>query len=132
MMTLLEAVESSYSPGMSRMQQDVRAGRSAQGVSFETSHLAESGANPSPLASFGRGQGNLHLPEAAPASVRGDGERRVSGGQRSDWPLDAHCVPGVGQLQILLHAATPHCSAAGDQQPPHATGQPLSNYSVLF
>lgn len=132
MVALLEAVESSYSPAMSSMQQDVRAGSGAQSVSFVVSYLVvESCTNLSSLASAGRGEGHLHLPEAAAASVREHGERRVSRGQRSDRPLDAHRVPGVGQLQILLHAATPHCSAAGDLQPPRATGQPPSRHCVL-
>lgn len=47
MVTQLEAVESSYSPAMSSMQQDVRAGSGAQGVFLENSYLAvESAANP--------------------------------------------------------------------------------------
>lgn len=93
--------------------------------------LWKSDANPSSLASAGRGEEHLRLPEAAPASVRGHGERRVSRGQRSDRPLDAHRVPGVGQLQILLHSPTPHCPTAGDGQPPRATGQPPSRQCVL-
>lgn len=50
MMTLLEAVESSYYPAMTSIQQDVHAGSGAQGVFFDILYLTvESGTNPSSL-----------------------------------------------------------------------------------
>lgn len=75
------------------------------------------------LTSFGGGKGHLHLLEAAAAPVWGHGDCRVFWCQGSDWPFDAHSVPGVGQLQILQLPSTPHRSAAGDLQSPHTAGQ---------
>lgn len=75
------------------------------------------------LASLRGGKGHLHLLEAPTATVWRHWERGVSWCQESNRPFDAHSVPGVGQLQILQHPSTPHCSAAGDLQPPYTAGQ---------
>lgn len=98
----------------------------------------------SSLGSLGGSKGHLHLLEASAASVWGHGEHRVPWSQGSNWPFDAHSVPGVGQLQILQHPSTTHCSAPGDLQPPHTAGHlqrflsvkwqsnPTSLFLVLF
>lgn len=130
---LLEAAESCYSPALTNIQQDVLAGK-VKNMS-ERSYMLECSTcvcnfvwiwaprHHLHLASIGRGQRHLHLLEAPAVSVWGDGECWVSWCQGSHWPFDAHSVSGLGKLPVLQHPSTPHCSAAGDLQPPHTTGQ---------